>query len=238
MKTTLEISDAYDGQYSSSTALSSFSGYLNAVSTNDILLGFRKVYGFTNGSENHLVANLFMDAPSSDYYKTSLFLRSRGAPMKVYLSDMSYTDSDEANPISTAIRVGFAVHSPGQDTDVAAQYIFALNDAMHIENPDYNTYSGSEGYVLDLTSDDTEAVVAFTPYTDASFWTVDPTAGVIDPPGDNALVICELPYEDGTGEPVQVDVYIWLEGCDQDCTNDLSLTSLQDLAISFAGNPS
>ena len=37
------------------------------------------------------------------------------------------------------------------------------------------------------------------------------------------------------GTPVQVDVYIWLEGCDEDCTSNLCDQTLQKLAISFAG---
>ena len=37
------------------------------------------------------------------------------------------------------------------------------------------------------------------------------------------------------GEAVQVDVYIWLEGCDEDCTNNLCSMTLRNLALSFAG---
>ena len=38
--------------------------------------------------------------------------------------------------------------------------------------------------------------------------------------------------------PVRVDVYVWLEGCDPDCTNNLAATSLQSLALRFAGKRS
>ena len=37
------------------------------------------------------------------------------------------------------------------------------------------------------------------------------------------------------GRSVEVEVYIWLEGCDEDCTGNLSGTTLQNLALSFAG---
>lgn len=37
------------------------------------------------------------------------------------------------------------------------------------------------------------------------------------------------------GTPVQVDVYVWLEGCDEDCANNLANTNLESLALHFAG---
>ena len=54
---------------------------------------------------------------------------------------------------------------------------------------------------------------------------------------DNSLPLLELDGGDqgGFGTPVQVDVYIWLEGCDQDCTNNLCSTMLKNIALSFAG---
>ena len=33
----------------------------------------------------------------------------------------------------------------------------------------------------------------------------------------------------------QIDLYIWLEGCDEDCTGNLSSQTLKNLAVSFAG---
>ena len=39
------------------------------------------------------------------------------------------------------------------------------------------------------------------------------------------------------GTPVQVDVYVWLEGCDEDCTNNLANTNLESLALHFGGKP-
>lgn len=108
---------------------------LNPVSTNRIEGGFQKVIGFTNGSENqpNLVANLFGKSEYSerykDYYKTSLFLRSNGKATDIYISDISFQDSDEKIPISSAIRVGFVVHKPGENQDAQSEYIFAINNA-------------------------------------------------------------------------------------------------------------
>lgn len=239
----LQIASAYDGEYSSSTAMESFTGTLNPVSTNRISLGFRKVSGFTNGSENrsNVVANLFRPAETSDYYKTSLYLRSNGAPMNVYLSDIGYEDSSEDDPISTAIRLGLVVHEPGRDAPVKEEFIFAINPAGNVAAPDYNTYAGQEGFVLDLTSPDTQAVVAFTPYTSENFCEYDRATGETSlRPGSLPLFsICGSTGPDGQytsyGERVQVDVYIWLEGCDQDCTGSLMGATLRQLSLSFAG---
>lgn len=244
--TKLQIASAYDGEYSSTTVMEAFTGKLNPVSTNSPLLGFRKVAGFTNGSENrpNLVANLFKPAETSDYYKTSLFLRTNGEPVKVYLYDIGFEDDSQANPISTAIRVGLAVHAPGRDTPVEQEYIFAINKAQNVESPNYNTYTGREGFVLDLSSPDTEAVVAFAPYTSDNFCAYDSNTG------ETALTAQSLPLFSLTGsadaatgqytdygESVQVDVYIWLEGCDQDCTDALMGATLRLLTLGFAGIP-
>ena len=49
--------------------------------------------------------------------------------------------------------------------------------------------------------------------------------------------ICVLHGDgDGYGKPVKVDVYIWLEGCDEDCVGNLNRTTLKELALSFAGS--
>ena len=241
--TKLQIASSYDGTYASSTVMEAFTGKLNPVSTNSILLGFRKVAGFTNGSENrtNLVANLFKPAETADYYMTSLFLRTNGAPVKVYLADIGYEDDSEINPISTAIRLGLVVHQPGKDAAVDKEYIFAINPDHNIQKPDYNTYEGRDGYVLDLTSSNTEAVVPFEPYTADHFCSYDKNTGETELKA-NSLPLFTIEgnsdasdQNSGYGEPVQVDVYIWLEGCDQDCTNALVGATLKVLSLSFAG---
>lgn len=126
----LQISNSYNGTYGSAAVLESFSGQLNPVSTNRISGGFQKVLGFTNGTENqsNLVASLFGSGDYSDYYKTSLFLRTNGNPTDIYISDIGFEDSDESKPISSAIRAGFVVHSVGQNQPTVAEYIFAISD--------------------------------------------------------------------------------------------------------------
>ena len=113
----LQISNSYSGTYGSAAVLDSFSGRLNPVSTNRISGGFQKVLGFTNGTENqsNLVASLFGKGDYSDYYKTSLFLRTNGNSTDIYIADIGFEDSDEKNPISSAIRAGFVVHRTGRD---------------------------------------------------------------------------------------------------------------------------
>lgn len=232
----LQIANTYDGTYRQAALLDAFVGRLNPVSTDRITNGFQKVYGYTYGDENqsNLVASIFGASDNTDYYKTSLFLKTNAGDTQVYLADIGYEDSDEANPISTAIRVGFVVHEPGNGTGVANQFIFAINDG---ENPqaDYNTATGEEGHVLDSTKTD-GTTVAFTPKTSANYCRYDDETGEITllP---QSLPICSV-TDDGTGdygEAVQVDVYIWLEGCDKDCTNNLGDMTLRNLALSFAG---
>ena len=149
----LQISSTYDGDYGSAAVLDSFVGTLNPVSTNKITGGFQKVFGFTNGSENqpNLVASLFGPGEASDYYRTSLFVRTNGEGLNVYLSDIGYEDSDNANPISTAIRVGLVVHSPSQNQPVSAEYIFAAVTRVSIKCP-YLSFSSSGMFTMSLIS--------------------------------------------------------------------------------------
>ena len=113
----LQISNTYDGDYSSATVLAKFPGQLVPVSTNRISGGFQKVTLFKNGGEGQapLVTDTFTGGQTSDYYHTKLFLRTTGGTTDIYLSDIGFEDSDEENPISSAIRVGLVVHHQGED---------------------------------------------------------------------------------------------------------------------------
>lgn len=236
----LQISNVYKEGYKSAAMLESFSGKLNPVSTNRIEGGFQKVIGFTNGSENqpNLVANLFGKSEYSerykDYYKTSLFLRSNGKATDIYISDISFQDSDEKIPISSAIRVGFVVHKPGENQDAQSEYIFAINNAKNPE-AQYNTATGKEGYVLD--SDRTDGTtVAFKPYTSDAYCNYNQETGETTlKSGSKSLCTVTGTADGKPGTPVEIEVYIWLEGCDEDCTGNLGNETLQKLAISFAG---
>lgn len=232
----LQISNAYDGVYGSAAVLDSFSGQLNPVSTNRISGGFQKVLGFTNGTENqsNLVANLFGRGDYSDYYRTSLFLRSNGKSTDIYLSDIGFEDSDENNPISSAIRAGFVIHQAGLDQPTENEYIFEISDK---KNPqaEYNTATGEEGYVLDSTKTD-GTTVPFQPYNEEAYCIYDKDTGEVTKK-EGSLKLCTVTgTSDGKpGTPVQIDLYIWLEGCDEDCTGNLSSQTLKNLAVSFAG---
>ena len=231
----LQISNSYSGTYGSAAVLDSFSGRLNPVSTNRISGGFQKVLGFTNGTENqsNLVASLFGKGDYSDYYKTSLFLRTNGNSTDIYIADIGFEDSDEKNPISSAIRAGFVVHRTGRDQPAQGEYIFAISNKKNPE-ADYNTAKGKEGDVLDCTKTD-GTTVAFTPYTSDAYCVYDKNTGEVALK-ENSLKLCTVSGQnESVGEPVQIDVYIWLEGCDEDCTGNLSSQTLKNLSVSFAG---
>ena len=112
----LQISNAYNGVYGSSAVLESFSGQLVPVSTNKISAGFQKVTEFASGyqTKTGLAASIFGNGEQNDYYHTSLFLRTTGGTLDIYMSDIGFEDSDEASPISSAIRLGLVVHKAGE----------------------------------------------------------------------------------------------------------------------------
>lgn len=232
----LQISNEYDGEYGYTALMDKFTGTLNPVSTNSIIGGFQKVYGFTDGSENQprLLASIFGESDTNDYYKTTLFLRLSGGTQNIYVADIAYEDGDEKNPISTAIRIGFVIHEPGLAQAASSEYIFAINTG---DNPkaEYNTATGEEGYVLDCTKTDGTTVPMTNLYTEDNYCRYDKLTGETTL-NELSVPLFKLSGDEhgGFGEPVQVDVYIWLEGCDKDCTNNLCDTMLKNIALSFA----
>lgn len=231
----LQISNSYNGTYGSAAVLDSFAGQLVPVSTNRISGGFQKVLGFTDGnSQSGLVASIFGSGEQTDYYHTSLFLRTNGSSTDIYLSNIGFEDSDEDNPISSAIRVGLVVHQAGQDQAVEGEYIFAISNK---KNPqaDYNTATGREGYVLDSSKTD-GSTVSFTPYNSDAYCDYDQNTGVVTL-NSGSLKLCTISGSgDGAvGTPLEIEIYIWLEGCDEDCTANLCSQTLRNLAVSFAG---
>ena len=224
----LQISNAKDEGFSSSVALEKFNGILNPVSTNKIQSGFQKVQGFI-GNNGTLLANLFKKSKEADqdYYKTTLYFRTNGDKMKVYLYDIGFTDSDEKNPVSSAIRVGLVIPSTGEE------YIFSITDKKNPQKQ-YNTLNGAEGCVLDAGKTD-GSVVEFTPLDESNYCKYDAQTGRVTLK-KNSVPLCTVKGAgDDYGKPVKMDVYIWLEGCDEDCTGNIGQSTLTDIALNFAG---
>ena len=233
----LQISNQYDGEYGNSTVMDEFHGLLNPVSTDKILGGFQKATGFTGGStgQPEIVANLFGVSDTTDYYKTTLYLRVAGDKQNIYLSNIGYEDDDPDNPISTAIRIGFVVHKAGKDQPTEKEYIFAINMA---DNPQsqYNTFTGKEGYVLDSSKTDGTTIPMDHLLTSDNFCKYDSETGTTTVNEKSVpLLKVEGAEDGGPGTPVQVDVYVWLEGCDKDCYNNICGKMLKKIALSFAG---
>ena len=232
----LQISNSYSGEYGSAAVLESFKGQLEPVSTNKVTAGFQKATSFIvgQGGPDDLLAAGFDDSEARDYYHTSMYLRTNGNDTDIYLADIGFEDSDEKVPISSAIRVGLVVHELGQNMSVSSEYIFAISDK---KNPEarYNTATGKEGYVLDGVKKD-GTTVPFSPYTSDAYCIYDKNTGVVTLKKTSEK-LCTI-TGDGHGKPgtpVQIEVYIWLEGCDEDCTVNLCGETLKKLAVSFAG---
>ena len=232
----LQISNSYSGEYGSAAVLESFKGQLEPVSTNKVTVGFQKASVFITGKEGStdLLAKEFAGSDASEYYHTNMYLRTSGNPTDIYLSDIGFEDSDDKKPISSAIRVGLVVHEPGQNMPVSSEYIFAISDK---KNPEarYNTATGKEGYVLDGAKKN-GTTVPFSPYTSDAYCIYDKNTGAVKLKKTSEK-LCTI-TGDGHGKPgtpVQIEVYIWLEGCDEDCTVNLCGETLKKLAVSFAG---
>ena len=235
---TLEISNQYDGTYGSSALMDEFHGALNPVSTDRILGGFQKVLEFTDERiPDQRKAYVFGTVDTTDYYMTTLFLRVKGDKQTIYLSDIGYEDDDSENPISTAIRIGFVIHKAGKNQPADKEFIFYINDG---DNPqaNYNTLTGEEGYVLDSSKTDGTTIPMKHLYSAKNFCLYDEATGIVTLKEDSlALFEFEEAEDGGYSLPVQVDVYVWMEGCDKDCYNNLLGKMLTKISLSFAGRP-
>lgn len=233
----LQISNRYDGEYGFTALMEQFQGFLTPVSTNRMTGGFQKVIGFTEETPEQpkRLASVFELSEGNEYYQSSLYLRQKGDPQKIYLADIAYEDEDAENPISTAIRVGLVIHEPGEEQPVSAEYVFEIN-TEHNPEAEYNTATGQEGYVLDCTKRDGTTVPMENLYNSLQFCEYDKSTGVVQLK-PSSLPLLELSGgETGEfGNPVQVDIYIWLEGCDSDCTKNLCSTMLKNISLCFAG---
>jgi len=233
---TLQISNSYQEHFGTTAVLEEFRGRLTPVSTDRIQNGFQKVIGFTETDEEHPIpmANLFARVDETEFYKTVLYIRSKGAESNVYLSNIGFEDDDIQFPISTGIRIGFLVHEPGYQKGVVGEYVFALNDAHH-SGAGYNTWQGEDGFVLDSTRTDGSVVRFDNLLGQDNFCEYDVNTGAVTLKEHSVPIL--RTQGDGAGnygEPTEVEVYIWLEGCDQDCTNAITLKSLQNVALDFA----
>lgn len=234
----LEISNKYDGEYSSTTVFDDkFVGKLSPVSTDRILDSseketFQKVKEFVEGTPDKapLLAKFFKPAEAADYYKTSLYVRSRGSNCDLYLSDIGFEDADKNKPISTATRIGLVIRKPGKNKAVDEQYIFSINPKGSNPAAEYNTFNGSEGSVLSYSKTD-GTTVKFDPLTSENFAEYDSKTGIVTVT-KQSQALCELKGDD---DPVQIDIYVWLEGCDKDCTLSLMGATLKNISLSFAG---
>lgn len=228
------ISNNYDDGYCSAIELKAFIGRLTPVSTDRISNGFQRVKEFEKrGSDKgSLFAKTFERSRTSDYYKTTLYMRSTFDNTGVYVSNIGFTDADSSRPISTAIRVGFVVHQAGRNKPVQDEFIFEISQE---DNPMamYNTATGQDGYVIDSTRSD-GSTVPFSQLTSSNFCSYDSQTGETSLMPDSKKIATLSGADGRMGTPVQVDVYIWLEGCDKDCTSNLADTHLKNMALSFA----
>ena len=229
----LQISNALEGPYSSSTVMESFSGMLVPVSTDRIQGGFQRVKAFgsqwdaATGTYRSVAKYFTSGMEMSHYYKTSLYLRTNGGTLDIYLSKVGFEDANPQNPISTAMRLGLVAQGK--------EYVFAINTEPNPNADDNGAKEPQGGYVL--RSDRTDgSTVPFTPYTSANFCIYDSQTGAVTLP-EGAVSFCTVSGDGhgGYGEPVKLDIYLWLEGCDEDCTLNLAGQTMKNLALSFAG---
>lgn len=236
----LQISTERDGTYASAAVMEDFHGILNPVSTDKLSAGFQRAENFrwmdnpdTEGGR--LFAALFHPGEESvDYHKTSLFLRTNNKALDIYLSDIGYEDADSLHPISTALRLGLVIKQPDEAGNYP-EYIFALNSQPDENRGDNAARQPEDNQALDSSKTD-GTTVTLVPLNRDNFCAYNPATGeATRMPESRKLFTLTGSGMEEYGQPVEVEVYLWLEGCDLDCTPNLSGQTLKKLSVSFAG---
>ena len=246
----LEISSEKDKGFASATVMEDFTGLLEPVSTDRIypdagtpdapFYGFRRATFFEAENPGTDRERLFAAAfdnstPKVDYHKTSLFLRTNAPTLDIYVSDIGYEDADDQRPLSTALRVGLVVKQKEEDGNYP-EYIFAINtaeDANRIrDNADRVPLPNR---ALDSSKTD-GTTVELIPLNSSNYCNYDSATGSVSLKDNSRALFTLMGGENGGyGQPVEVEVYLWLEGCDLDCTSNLMGQTLKNLTLSFAG---
>ena len=245
----LEISNARDGEYKSSTVMEDFKGLLEPVSTDRIypdartpdvpFHGFRRATLFEaenpgTDKERLFAAAFGNSAPKVDYHKTSLFLRTNAPTLDIYVSDIGYKDANDERPLSTALRVGLVVKQKDENGNYP-EYIFEINTAE-----DTNRIRDNADRVplpnraLDSSKTD-GTTVELIPLNSDNFCNYDSATGKVSLKEKSRMLFTLKGGESSYGEPIEVEVFLWLEGCDLDCTWNLIGQTLENLTLSFAG---
>lgn len=221
--TSILISNYEDKNFSSAIAMKDFNSSLTPVSTDNILNGFQKVEGFKK-ENNQLWANMFSDAEDNEFCVRTLYLKTNSDKTDVYLSDLLAANKDDDNPLSTALRVGFVFY----DGDKMEQYIFEP-DQDHNPQAKFNTFNASIGQVLDSSKKDGSTVDLKT-FSSKNYASYDISTGEVTIEAESKKLITLE-----NSKTVRVDIYFWLEGCDEDCYNNLVGKSLETLSMRFVG---
>ena len=239
---TIQIASTVDTNFKTSTQMETFRGALNPVSTDRISNGFQRAEAFEDApqeSGNRIVASLFGRGEAGvDYHKTSLFLRTNAEKATIYLSGIDFTkdSAGKSPPIATAMRLGLVVKDGQDENGNYPEFIFELtSEESPFRDTSDNADRFQDGRVLDSTKTD-GSYVNFTPLNSDNFCDYDKNTGIVSPkPG--SVVLCTL-ENNGTekyGQPVEVEIYLWLEGTDLDCTRELVGNTLEQLTLSFVG---
>ena len=239
----LQISNALEGPYSSATQMEKFSGGLLPVSTDKITGGFQKCTNFEgvwdNGTYRSVAKYFAPSADAVDYYKTSLYLRTNSDNLDIYLSYIDSKDDSDLNPVSTSMRLGLVVGDK--------EFIFEINPNMNpavdpekTETPEDNgAKERLGGYVLRHDKTD-GSTVDFSDklLTSDNLCEYNEATGAVSLKEKSVSIgTISGDGKGGFGTPMKVDVYLWLEGCDRDCTLNLAGQTMELLALKFAGMP-
>ena len=220
----LLISSEADGNFETKCVLpNSVSGNLQPISTVD-LRNF-----FTNVKQNRQgITVSYQNAANrveTDTIHGKLYLRSLKDDCEVffYRSGMYFGDDPQ---VLAALRLGLLIKVGGTEKS----YIFALDDMLNTQTAQRLQTTEQERVVVSSVSDQGRPNYQTDPAKDLRAFFAVPSEDTKGLPKAGAQALCTIQ----AGEIATVEYWLYLEGCDENCTNEVQDCEAS-LQLSFAG---
>lgn len=220
----LLISSEADGSFETKCVLpNSVSGNLQPISTAD-LRNF-----FTNVKQNRQgITVSYQNAANrveTDTIHGKLYLRSLKDDCEVffYRNGMYFGDDPQ---VLAALRLGLLIKVGGNER----YYIFDLDDMLNTQSAQKLQTTEQERVVVSSVSDQGKPNYQTDPARDLRAYFAVPSEDSKGLPKAGAQALCTIQ----AGEIATVEYWLYLEGCDENCTNEVQDCEAS-LQLSFAG---
>ena len=228
----IEIATTF-GEWKSSVDAPAVADEYAPVSTTAALTG--NALSFFEGTLNPQNKNeITTTATNSNYLKFTLYFRNNGS--SAITMDLTGTNivatATENNDIDKALRIGFVEWNDvtiAGSSDSADSFTSANSQTVQIYEPNATAHTAN-GLADGATEGQAHAYKGVTRASGTAFNRKTDTTNLADVTTDKAL--SDVTFTLNAGTYKKVDIYVWIEGQDADCQNDVSAETF-DISFVF-----